>query len=84
MKRQIHGISEYQGISSDVWTVFKKYFPADVNTDDFTNDVHALDEKYKDNPRMYEFMKKLMRVYFQELTELKGLRENDKTNQSNV
>lgn len=80
MKRQIHTIAEYQAISGDVWKVFKKYFPADVSTDDFTQDVHNLDKKYKDNPRMYEFMQKLMRVYFQELTELKGLRENDKTN----
>lgn len=77
MKRQIHTIAEYQGISADVWSVFKKYFPEGANTDSFTDDVHALDEKYNDNPRTYEFMKKLLKVYFNELNELKGLRNGE-------
>ena len=77
MKRQIHTIAEYQGISADVWSVFKKYFHEGANTDSFTDDVHALDEKYNDNPRTYEFMKKLLKVYFNELNELKGLRNGE-------
>ena len=77
MKRQIHTIAEYQGISADVWSVFKKYFPEGANTDSFTDDVHALDEKYNDNPRTYEFMKKLLKVYFNELNELRGLRNGE-------
>ena len=77
MARQIHTIDEYQQISADVWKVFKRYFPKDVNTDTFADDVHALDVKYKKNPRTYEFFQKLMRVYFQELHELKELRNGE-------
>ena len=78
MKRKIHTIEEYQGISADVWKIFKKYFPADVDKDSFTDDIHVLDEKYKDNPRTYEFFQKLLKVYFQELNELEGLRNGEK------
>jgi len=77
MKRKIHSLEEYREISGDVWAVFKKYFPKDVNTDSFADDVRALDEKYKENPRTYEFMQKLLKVYFQELNELRGLRDGD-------
>lgn len=77
MKRKIHSLEEYREISGDVWAVFKKYFPKDVNTDSFADDVRALDEKYKENPRTYEFMQKLLKVYFQELNELRGLRNGD-------
>lgn len=77
MKRPIHTISEYQEISADVWKIFKKYFPAGSDTTSFTDDVHILDEKWGKNPRTYEFMQKLLRVYFQELNELRGLREKD-------
>lgn len=78
MQRQIHTIAEYQGISADVWTVFKKYFPDGADTTTFADDVHNLDEKYNFNPRTYEFMRKLLKVYFDELNELKGLRDEDK------
>lgn len=77
MKRQIHSLEEYREISQDVWTVFKKYFPKDVSSDTFVDDVRVLDEKYKENPRTYEFMQKLLKVYFQELNELRGLRNGD-------
>lgn len=77
MERQIHSILEYQKISGDVWSIFKKYFPAGANTDSFTDDVHALDEKYKVDVRQYCFMKKLLKVYFDELNELKGLRDGE-------
>lgn len=67
----VEKIAEYQGISADVWKIFKKYFPSGSNTDTFADDVHALDEKYKGTDG-YEFMQKLMKVYFQELNKIKG------------
>lgn len=78
MKRTIHTIEEYQAISADVWRVFKKYFPADVNTETFADEVHELDQKYKKDVRQYCFMQKLLKVYFDELNELKGLRNQEK------
>lgn len=75
MKRKIHPITEYQGISADVWAIFKKYFPVGADTDSFADDVHALDRKYKADVRQYCFMQKLLKVYFDELNELKGLRD---------
>jgi len=77
MKRQIHSIEEYRDISADVWNAFKTYFPKDVDTSSFAKDIHVLDEKYGKNPRTYEFYQKLLKVYFQELNELKGLRDGD-------
>lgn len=69
-----HTINEYKEISAEVWKIFQKYFPDDADTTGFADDVHRLDEKYKDNPRTYEFYQKLMRVFFQELHELKELK----------
>ena len=83
MKGKTYEISDIQAISADVWKVFKKYFPADADTDSFADDVHALDEKYKDKPGMYEFMQKLLKVYFQELNTMKGLK-NAKDGKSNT
>jgi hypothetical protein len=77
MKRKIHPITEYQGISADVWAVFKKYFPAGADLSSFTDDVHTLDKKYEKDVRQYCFMQKLLKVYFDELNELKGLRDAD-------
>lgn len=77
MERKIHTISEYQGISADVWTIFKKYFPVGADTSSFTDDVDALDRKYKADVRQYCFMQKLLKVYFDELNELKGLRDGE-------
>lgn len=74
MKNKAHKIEEYRGISADVWTVFKKYFPEDADTDTFIQDVDALDKKYRQDVRQYCFMKKLLKVYFDELNELKGLK----------
>lgn len=79
MKRKVHKIEEYRGISADVWNVFKKYFPEDADTDSFVNDVHVLDEKYRKDVRQYCFMQKLLKVYFDELNELKGLRNGNNT-----
>lgn len=60
-----------QGISSDVWNIFKKYSAADANLAEFTKDVHELDQKYKDTDG-YTFMQKLLKVYFDELNRIKG------------
>ena len=71
MKDKNVTIDQYQTISADVWKVFKKYFPSGSNTDTFADDVHALDEKYKDTEG-YTFMQKLLKVYFDELNKIKG------------
>lgn len=75
MKRKVHKIEEYRDISSDVWAIFKKYFPAGSSTDTFAAEVGVLEEKYKKDVRQYCFMRKLLKVYFDELNELKGLRD---------
>lgn len=74
MKRKIHKIDEYKTISADVWLLFKKYFPPDADLNEFADDVHKLDEKYRGDVRQYCFMQKLLKVYFDELKELRGLR----------
>lgn len=71
-------VSKYSEISRDVWNIFKKYLPTSADTISFVDDVQLLTEKYKDNPRIYEFFQKLMKVYFDELNELKGLRDAEK------
>lgn len=63
-------IKEYQEISADVWSVFKKYLPEESDSRAFADDVHELDQKYQDSPR-YRFMQKLLKVYFDELREAK-------------
>lgn len=70
-----HTIEEYRNMSNDVWQIFKKYFPADANNDTFPDDVSAVGKKYYDNPRTYEFVIKLLRVYTQELNEIKELQK---------
>lgn len=74
MKTPIHTIDEYRNISGDVWNIFKKYFDNDSDTTTFPDDVAILTKKYSKNPRIYEFTQKLMRVYFDELHELKQLK----------
>lgn len=78
MSRKIQTIDTYKQISGDVWNVFKKYFPADADTSDFTDEVHKLDQKYKEDVRQYCFARALMKVYFDELNELKGVRERER------
>ena len=67
-------IKEYAAISADVWGVFKKYLPSGVSLDDFTDDVHVLDEKYHaaGDLNAYRFMQKLLKVYFDELGRVKN------------
>lgn len=66
--------TNYAEVSSDIWTIFKKYLPEDADLNEFTDDVHALDQKYHDanNLEAYRFMQKLMKVYFDELNKIKG------------
>ncbi len=58
-------------ISHDVWQVFVKYYASDADLKTFTQDVHKLDEKYKDTDG-YELMKSLNKTYFDELNRMKG------------
>lgn len=64
-------IAKYREISADVWNIFTRYLPDGAKTDDFADRIHELDGKYKDGPG-YEFMQKLLKVYFDELRGLKG------------
>ena len=41
-------------------------------------DVDALDKKYKGDVRQYCFFQALLKVYFNELNELKGVRDAEK------
>lgn len=64
-------LQNYQEVSNDIWKIFKKYYPMDADLTTFADDVHALDQKYKGQDG-YKFMQKLLKVYFDELNELKG------------
>ena len=65
-----HTESKYSEISRDVWILFKKYLLIDADLSTFTDDVHALDQKYA-KKEGYQFMQKLLKVYFDELKEIK-------------
>ena len=71
-------VSAYCEISADIWSIFKKYAPDDADLMTFTDDVHALDQKYHEAGDLdaYRFMQKLLKVYFDELNELKGKKGN--------
>ncbi|MBQ1293181.1 MAG: hypothetical protein IIY21_04040 [Clostridiales bacterium] len=79
MKKKIHTIDEYRQISADVWLIFRRYFPNGADLTDFTKDVDALEKKYKPDVRQYCFFQELMRVYFHELNELKGVQIGKET-----
>lgn len=64
-------IKIYQEISADVWTIFKKYLPEGSDLDEFTDQVSFLTKKYK-GTEGYQFMQKLLKVYFDELNRVKG------------
>ena len=63
--------SKYCEISNNVWVLFKKYFPVNVDLTNFASDVHQLTEKYGDS-EYRDFMQKLLKVYFDELNRIKG------------
>ena len=71
-------IKQYQEISADVWGIFKKYASNDTDLGSFSDDVHALDQKYHemDDLDAYRFMQKLLKVYFDELGRLRNEQEN--------
>ena len=64
-------IKIYQEISADIWTIFKKYLPEGTDLDEFTDQVSSLTKKYK-GTEGYQFMQKLLKVYFDELNRVKG------------
>ena len=65
-------IKKYHEITTNVWKVFKKYQDPDANLYEFPDDVGKLDRTYKDEPAAYEFMQRLLKVYFDELNKIKG------------
>lgn len=71
-------VSKYSAISRDIWILFKKYLPTDADLTTFTEDVHALDQKYHEmnDLNAYRFMQKLLKVYFDELGDIKNEQEN--------
>lgn len=71
-KRKMISVTTYHEITTNVWKVFKKYQDPDANLDEFPADVHTLDQKYKSDPTAYEFMQRLLKVYFDELNRIKG------------
>jgi len=71
VSRGVPTVSKYSVISTDVWVLFKKYLPTDADLTPFANDVDNLYKKYKNDPE-YEFMKRLLKVYFDELKRTKG------------
>lgn len=72
MKKKVRRIEEYRDISAEVWMFFKKYFPDGASLSEVAEDIHKLETKYKSDLRQYCFMRKLLKVYFDELNELKG------------
>lgn len=71
-------VSAYCEISADVWNIFKKYAPDDADLMTFSADVHTLDQKYHEmnDLNAYRFMQKLLKVYFDELGDIKNEQEN--------
>ena len=64
-------VSKYRAISTNIWNLFKKYLPTGADLTTWCEDVHKLDEEYKGSEE-YEFMQKLLKVYFDELNRVKG------------
>ena len=78
-------IQQYRDMSAEVWQIFKKYYPDDADTNEFPDDAITIGNKYKGNIRYYEFVIKLLRVYMQELNEIKGVQNGqNKENNDNV
>lgn len=71
VSKQVPTVSKYSVISRDIWVLFKKYLPIGADLTTFLDDVHELDQKYKEDDA-YEFMQKLLKVYFDELNRIKG------------
>ena len=59
-------IKQYKDISADVWMIFKDKHTNAITWEKFWDGVHELNEKYYGCPA-YEFMQKLLKVYFEEL-----------------
>ena len=76
-------IQQYRDMSAVVWQIFKKYYPDDADTNEFPDDAIMIGNKYKKNLRYYEFVIKLLRVYMQELNEIKGGKNGQSTESDN-
>ena len=71
VSKHLPTVSKYAEISGFVWDFFKRYLPTDADLTTVAEDIHALDVKYK-GTESYEFMQKLLKVYFDELNRIKG------------
>ena len=60
-------LKKYHEITVDCWQMFKKYSDPGVNWDELTDDVVALDEKYK-GLEQFKFYQKLIQVYVLEIS----------------
>ena len=66
------GLKKYHEITTDIWKIFKKYYPEESDLDTFVDDVHELNNKYENSRDEFRFMNKLLKVYFDELNRVKG------------
>lgn len=64
-------LKKYHEVTTDIWKIFKKYYPEDANLDEFADDVHELTVKYEGTDEC-KFMQALLKVYFDELNRIKG------------
>ena len=64
-------LKKYGEISTNVWAVFKKYLPENASLHPLCDDMQALDDEYK-GKEGYRFMQRLLKVYFDELRDIKG------------
>ena len=62
-------IDLYKQISGDVWILFKNRHTEANGWEKFWDGVHELNEKYYGCPA-YDFMQKLLKLYFDELKEV--------------
>ncbi len=62
-------IKQYTDISRDVWKLFKDKYTNEISWEKFWDGVHELNEEYE-GCIAYEFMQKLLKLYFDELKEV--------------
>ncbi|MBR2550588.1 MAG: hypothetical protein IKE92_11355 [Clostridiales bacterium] len=65
-------LKRYHEITTDIWKIFRKYYPEESNLDTFIDDVYELNNKYENSRDEFRFMNKLLKVYFNELNRIKG------------
>lgn len=62
-------LEAYTDISRDVWKLFKDKYTNEISWAKFWDGVHELNEEYE-GCIAYEFMQKLLKLYFDELKEV--------------